>query len=75
MGIYIWPILRILRIAIHECRNQAYSDGKYVMAIACYLVCTTPTLIILDASRVIAFPIILATVEFIHIKYLKRSKL
>ena len=75
VGIYIWPILRILRIAIHECINQAYSDGKYVMAIACYLVCTTPTLIILDASRVIAFPIILATVEFIHIKYLKRSKL
>ena len=74
IGIYIWPLFRIIKIAIRSCRNINYSDGKFVLALACYLVCTTPTLIILDAGRVIAFPIILATTEFIYTTYLERYK-
>lgn len=74
IGIYIWPLFRIIKIGIRTCKNSLYSNGKFVMAIACYLVCTTPTLIILDAGRVIAFPIILATTEFIYTTYLERYK-
>ncbi len=70
IGIYIWPLVRIVKIAFRSCRNRTFSDGKYVMAIVCYLLCTTPTLIVLDAGRVIAFPIILATVEYIDTKNL-----
>lgn len=74
IGIYIWPLFRIIKIGIRTCKNNLYSNGKFVMAIACYLVCTTPTLIILDAGRVIAFPVILATAEFIYTTYLERYK-
>lgn len=74
IGIYIWPLFRIIKIGIRTCKNSLYSNGKFVMALACYLVCTTPTLIILDAGRVIAFPIILATTEFIYTTYLERYK-
>lgn len=72
IGIYIWPILRIVKLALRMCKNTRFSDGKFVMAILCYLICTTPTLIILDAGRVIAFPIIIATVEYINVDYLKK---
>lgn len=74
LGIYIWPLFRIIKIGIRTCKNYLYSNGKLVMALACYLVCTTPTLIVLDAGRVIAFPIILATTEFIYTTYLERYK-
>lgn len=72
IGIYIWPILRIAKLALRMCKNARFYDGKFVMAVLCYLVCTTPTLIILDAGRVIAFPIIIATGEYIYIDYLKK---
>lgn len=71
IGIYIWPLFRIIKIGIRTCKDRLYANGKFVMALACYLVCTTPTLIILDAGRVIAFPIILATVEFIYAKFIE----
>lgn len=72
IGIYIWPTLRIAKLAFSMCKNARFHDGKFVMAVLCYLVCTTPTLIILDAGRVIAFPIIIAVCEYIYIEYLKK---
>lgn len=72
IGIYIWPLFRIIRIAFKTCKNKFFTDGKFVMALACYLLCTTPTLIVLDSNRVIAFPIILATTEFIFKRYVEQ---
>lgn len=72
IGIYIWPLFRIIKIAFRTGKNSLYSNGKFVISVACYLVCTTPTLIILDDGRVIAFPIILATVEFIYAEFKKK---
>jgi O-antigen ligase len=74
VGIYIWPLLRIIKIAIRYCKSKLFSEGKLAMAIACYLVCTTPTLIVLDSNRVFAWPIVLATIEFSYTNYLKESK-
>lgn len=70
ISIYIWPVFRIIKIAFKTCKNSNFSDGKFIMALACYILCTTPTLIVIDSSRVIAFPIILAVTEYIFVKYL-----
>lgn len=74
IGIYIWPVFRIIKIAFKTCKNRFFSDGKLIMALACYILCTTPTLIIMDSSRVIAFPIILGITEFIFGKYLEGNR-
>ena len=72
IGIYFWPLLRIAKQTIYMRKNANFADGKFVMAIICYLLCTTPTLIILDAGRIVAFPIILATVEYIYFNYTRK---
>lgn len=69
IGIYIWPVLRLFSISYKTTRKRSFSDGKLLLAFALYVLCTTPTLIILDSGRVIAFPIILALAEFILIKF------
>lgn len=74
IGIYIWPVLRMIIIAFKTYKNRFISDGKYIMALVCYILCTTPTLIIMDSSRVIAFPIILAITEFSFAKSLERGE-
>lgn len=73
VGIYIWPLFRIIKIAVQCCKNRQFLEGKLVIAIACYLVCTTPTMIVLDSSRVIAFPIVLASTELIYTNYLMKN--
>lgn len=70
INIYIWPVFRIIKIAFKTCKNSNFLDGKFIMALVCYILCTTPTLIVIDSSRVIAFPIILAVSEYIFVKYL-----
>lgn len=71
VGIYIWPLCRLIRISFMCLKNKTYVKGKLLIALMCYLVCTTPTLIILDANRIIAFPIILAIAEYIRIDYMR----
>ena len=64
----------MIKIAFKTCKNRFTSDGKFIMALVCYILCTTPTLIIMDSSRVIAFPIILAITEFSFAKSLEREE-
>lgn len=69
VGIYIWPVCRLVKIAITTYKDKMFSEGKLIVAIACYILCTTPTLIILDAGRVIAFPIVLAISEYVYANF------
>lgn len=69
IGIYIWPLFRIIKIGFICSKSKQILDGRLVMAMACYLICTTPTLIITNEGNVIAFPFILVIVEYIYAKF------
>lgn len=75
IGIYLWPLFHMIKIVFHFIRQQISKQGAFLIALVCYLVSTSATLIILDANRVIAFPLVIAIFEYSFKHYKEEKKI
>lgn len=62
--IYIWPLIRFGKMALHYLQHKLAVPGAFIIALFSYLVVTSATLSILDAARVIAWPVVIAVCEY-----------
>lgn len=64
VGVYLWPLFRFIKMSLLFAKNKLEKRGPLLIALVCYLLLTSGTLIILDPNRVIAFPLIIALFEY-----------
>ena len=73
--IYLWPIIHDIKICWRYIRTRTSIPGAMLTAFLLYLVFTSATLIIMDDSRIIGWPVMLAVFEYYFINQRDRTEI